>query len=301
VKNEEEWITAAEALRLLKPVFGSEYAAILTICTRAHAGLIRARAEHFMIDDKSRGPQEVPKEFWWAEGHAATLKQNWTSGDFETWIKQRTRLRAFSVSFSRADIEKLIPTEPEAPPAPKPEGETGRVDGEWDVFISHASEDKEDFVRPLAESLTRSGLRVWYDDFTLRVGDSIRRSIDHGLAKSRYGIVVISPNSLREWPQKELDALVGREVDGVKVILPVWHNIDADEVRRYSPMLADRVAVSSSKGIDRVTSELLHAIHKGTSSHSSRSGGSLAQSDGNRPLRFVQNEQQSFWGPLRER
>jgi hypothetical protein len=69
---------------------------------------------------------------------------------------------------------------------------------EWDVFISHASEDKEDFVRLLAERLRTHGLRVWYDDFTLTVGDSLRRSIDRGLARSRYGIVVISPNFLRK-------------------------------------------------------------------------------------------------------
>ena len=79
---------------------------------------------------------------------------------------------------------------------------------EWDVFIGHASEDKDDFVRSLAERLRHEGLRVWYDDFTLTVGDSLRRSIDRGLARSRYGVVVISPNFLRkEWPQKELDGL----------------------------------------------------------------------------------------------
>lgn len=106
---------------------------------------------------------------------------------------------------------------------------------EWDVFISHASEDKDDFVRPLAERLRHEGLRVWYDDFTLTVGDSLRRSIDRGLAKSRYGVVVISPNFLKkEWPQKELDGLVAREVGGIKVILPVWHNIGADQIRAYT-------------------------------------------------------------------
>jgi hypothetical protein len=70
LKNNEEWITAAEALRLLTPVFGSAYEAKLTICRRAHAGLIRARAQHFMIGDRSTRDQEVPKQFWLAEGHA---------------------------------------------------------------------------------------------------------------------------------------------------------------------------------------------------------------------------------------
>jgi hypothetical protein len=204
--TKEEWITAAEALRLLTPVFG-EYTARLTICKRAYAGLVRARAEHYMIDNQEAGAREVPKVFWWAEGQSA-LEQNWTSGDFTTYTNRgNTRHRAFGVSFSRADIEGLMPAEREVPPAAKVDGETGR-DGtmEWDVFISHASEDKEDFVRPLAESLRRSGLLVWYDDFTLKVGDSLRRSIDQGLAKSRHGIVVISPNFLKkDWPQKELD------------------------------------------------------------------------------------------------
>jgi hypothetical protein len=296
--KKEEWITAAEALRRLKPVFGSEYAAIRTICQRANAGLVRAHAERYLIDDQEAGAREVPQEFWWAEGHSA-LEQNWTSGDFTTYTNRgNTRHRAFGVSFSRADIEKLIPTEPDASPAPKPDGETGRVDGEWDVFISHASEDKEDFVRPLAESLSRSGLRVWYDEFTLKVGDSLRRSIDYGLDRSRYGIVVISPSFLKkDWPQRELDGLVAREVNGLKLILPVWHDIRADRVRSYSPTLADRVAVSSSEGIDEVTKQLMQAIGKGDAKASQIAAGPLAQPDRDRPLRFVQNEQQSFWGP----
>jgi hypothetical protein len=138
---------------------------------------------------------------------------------------------------------------------------------EWDVFISHASEDKGDFLHPLAERLRHEGLRVWYDDFTLTVGDSLRRSIDRGLARSRYGVVVISPNFLKkEWPQKELDGLVAREVGGVKVILPVWHNISADQITAYSPILADRLAVSSANGLDHVTDQLLQAIGRKASS-----------------------------------
>ncbi|MEN6575463.1 MAG: toll/interleukin-1 receptor domain-containing protein [Phycisphaerales bacterium] len=132
---------------------------------------------------------------------------------------------------------------------------------EWDVFISHASEDKDTFVRRLAETLQQRNIRVWYADFTLTVGDSLRRSIDKGLASSRYGIVVISPDFLKkEWPQKELDGLVGREADGRKVILPIWHNVDADTVRRFSPLLADRVATSTAKGLDQVVVDLMKAM-----------------------------------------
>src|ERR1051326_4003373 len=88
----------------------------------------------------------------------------------------------------------------------------------WDVFISHSSEDKESFVRPFADALVRAGLRVWYDEFSLAVGDPLPRSIDKGLANSTFGIVVISHSFLaKEWPRKELDALIERESNGEKV------------------------------------------------------------------------------------
>lgn len=134
---------------------------------------------------------------------------------------------------------------------------------EWDLFVCHASEDKVEFVSPLAERLKSSGLKVWYDDFALRLGDSLRRSIDEGLAKSRYGIVVLSPSFFKkEWPQKELDGLVARERDGINVILPIWHKIKFSDVVKYSPILADRIAAKSSEGIKKVTEKILIAIKK---------------------------------------
>lgn len=141
----------------------------------------------------------------------------------------------------------------------------------YDVFISHAREDKEDFVRPLAKRLRDKGLKVWYDEYTLTVGDSLNQKINEGLAASRFGIIVISPNFLeKKWPKKELDGLVAREVDG-KLILPVWHNITADEIGHFSPILADRLAVSSKEGLDQVVDALLRAI-KGASSSSANGG-----------------------------
>lgn len=132
---------------------------------------------------------------------------------------------------------------------------------EWDVFISHAREDKELFVRPLAELLRKHGLRVWFDEFTLTLGDSLRRSIDEGLGKCKFGVVVLSPAFFsKEWPQKELDGLVARESEGQKVVLPLWHNISAAQVRQFSPLLADRFAVSSSQGISEVVDRILEAI-----------------------------------------
>lgn len=131
----------------------------------------------------------------------------------------------------------------------------------WDVFISHASEDKDSFVRALATALTEKGLSVWYDEHSLRIGDSLRRSIDQGLLYSEFGIVVISPRFLaKEWPQKELDGLVARETGLKKVILPVWHELGVETIRRYSPILADKVATSSDKGLNKVVEDLLMAI-----------------------------------------
>jgi hypothetical protein len=132
---------------------------------------------------------------------------------------------------------------------------------QWDVFISHASEDKESFVRPLAGALEETGLRVWFDATALTVGDSLRGKIDEGLSHSRYGIVVLSPNFfVKTWPQQELDGLVSKEVSGIKVILPVWHNIDFEGVQARSPMLAGRLAAKSSVGMKSVVRELRAAM-----------------------------------------
>lgn len=133
----------------------------------------------------------------------------------------------------------------------------------YDVFNSHASEDKDSFVRSLATALHDKGLQVWYDEFSLTVGDSLRRSIDHGLSQSRFGIAIISKSFFaKEWPQRELDGLTAREINGVKVILPVWHGVSRDDVLKYSPVLADRVGVQTSKGLDYVVDELLRAINR---------------------------------------
>lgn len=116
-----------------------------------------------------------------------------------------------------------------------------------DVFVSHASEDKEDFVRPFVTCLKESGISVWYDESSLRIGDSLRRSIDNGLKNSRYGIVVLSEAFFKkEWPQRELDGLFAREVNGEKVILPIWHKISKNEVLKFSPIIADMLALNTS-------------------------------------------------------
>jgi hypothetical protein len=138
----------------------------------------------------------------------------------------------------------------------------GNVTPLYDAFISHATEDKEELVRPLAGVLQNIGHTIWYDEFQLRVGDSLRRSIDKGLASSRFGIVVLSPSFFaKQWPQYELDGLVAKEMVGGKVILPLWHKVSKNEVIGYSPSLADKVALNTaSYTIDELATALSEVL-----------------------------------------
>lgn len=131
-----------------------------------------------------------------------------------------------------------------------------------DAFICHASEDKEDLVRPLAGRLREQHIEIWYDEFSLTVGDSLRRSIDRGLSQSRFGIVVLSPSFFaKHWSQWELDGLVARQNSSAEsVILPVWHRVQGKDVLAYSPPLADKLAVSTDLGLDEVVRQLVAAI-----------------------------------------
>lgn len=140
----------------------------------------------------------------------------------------------------------------------------------WDVFISHATEDKDEFVRPLARELARElarrELRIWFDEHTLKMGDSLRKSIAEGVAASRFGVVVLSPHFFKkEWPQRELQDLSELEVDGRKVILPVWHGVDYKDVHRFSPRLADRLAGSSEKGLGPIVDMIVATISPNSS------------------------------------
>lgn len=132
----------------------------------------------------------------------------------------------------------------------------------FDVFVSHASEDKDDIVRSLAERLRDAHIEVWYDEFSLSVGNSLRRSIDKGLAQSRWGVVVLSPAFFaKQWSQWELDGLVARQNSAEDdLILPVWHNVSRDDVLAFSPPLADRFAVLTSEGLEAVVEKLVKVI-----------------------------------------
>lgn len=135
-------------------------------------------------------------------------------------------------------------------------------DSAYDVFISHASEDKEAVVRQLAASLQAQGLTVWFDEQTLRIGDSLRRKIDQGLARSRVGLVVISRSFIgKGWPNYELDGIVTRSVSGDQILIPIWHDITKQEVSDFSPSLADKVARSTATHtVDEIAAEIADLI-----------------------------------------
>jgi hypothetical protein len=132
----------------------------------------------------------------------------------------------------------------------------------YDVFICHASEDKDAIVRPLAKLLQNKHIEVWYDEFALQIGDSIRRAIDKGLSRSRFGIVVLSKAFFRkQWPQYELDGLVEKEMVGREnVILPIWHKINKSHVGKYSHSLAGRFAANTALGLAEVANRLSQVI-----------------------------------------
>ena len=147
----------------------------------------------------------------------------------------------------------------EQDPVPSVDAPDDRV---FDVFISHASEDKAEVVRPLATAIQRAGLSVWYDEFELRIGDSLRRKIDKGLANSRFGVVILSRAFFgRGWPEYELDGLVTRAVSGEQILLPIWHNVTKREVMDNSPSLADRVARSTATHtVEEIAAEIVDVI-----------------------------------------
>lgn len=122
-------------------------------------------------------------------------------------------------------------------------------DEEYDVFISHAWEDKESFVNEFVEELIKKEIRVWYDNERIGWGDSMREKIDEGLRKSRFGIAVLSPDYIADgkyWTKSELDGIFQLESINGKSLLPIWHNLTKKRVMEYSPIIAGRLAMNTA-------------------------------------------------------
>lgn len=165
------------------------------------------------------------------------------------------------------DLRRGIVTGPDISAPPKLNSQSARPIAppeDYDVFLSHASEDKDVIARPLYEALVAAGVTVWFDEAVLEIGDSLRRKIDEGLARCRYGVVILSPRFLeKRWPQRELDGLVARETSsGQKAILPIWHDLDRETLLSYSPPLADRLAGRSEQGIPSLAQSIRRVLGK---------------------------------------
>lgn len=125
----------------------------------------------------------------------------------------------------------------------------GENEEDYDVFVSHAWEDKEDFADEFVQSLCDYGIKVWYDTTQMKWGDSMRAKIDSGLKKSKFGVVVLSPDYIKEgkyWTKTELDGLFQMESINGKTLLPIWHNLTKKEVMAYSPTIASKLAMTSA-------------------------------------------------------
>lgn len=131
------------------------------------------------------------------------------------------------------------------------------------AFICHDTRDKEGIAQPLALALQRRMCTVWFDEFTLKVGDSLRAEIEKGLRECSKCIIVISQHFLSNegWTKREYDSIFTREILNQKsVILPVWNGVSAKDIYDYSPSLADKVGVDWKLGEDEVARRLVQAI-----------------------------------------
>jgi pyrimidine deaminase RibD-like protein len=148
----------------------------------------------------------------------------------------------------------------------------------FDVFVSHATEDKA-YVEPLVKALEAAGIRVWYDKLTLEWGDDLRSAIDRGLSNCRYGIVVFSKSFLakKKWTEYELNSLFALEQPGKKIILPIWHGITRDDLLQYGAGFADRLAkISSKDSYDDIVESLLGLLGRSKPQKSGATGGAAS-------------------------
>jgi len=192
-------------------------------------------------------------QFWADKGFVSLLDR---AGDVQ--IRQ-TRDEEMMAELSAYSWDEAAPPVPEATPK---QAVAGTPPMEYDVFVSHASEDKAAVVVPLTEELIKRGLRVWVYYRELRLGDKLRERIDEGLRRSRFGVVIVSPRFFaKQWPQTELNGLVALEMaDGRKRILPIWHDVEYADVAKQSPTLAARLAAKWAEGANKVADEIMRAV-----------------------------------------
>jgi len=132
------------------------------------------------------------------------------------------------------------------------------------AFISHDSRDKDPFVRELANKLTKMLCPVWYDEFKLRPGDSLRENIERGLKTCPKCIVVLSKNFFDNpgWTKREFDTIYTREIlEGKRLMIPIWLDVEKQEVFDYSPVLLDTLGIPASLGVDEVARKIMSVLN----------------------------------------
>lgn len=133
----------------------------------------------------------------------------------------------------------------------------------WDVFLSHASEDKAAIAIPLRDALVARGVTVWLDKTEMKIGSSLRRKIDEGIRSSRFGVVILSKDFLAKgWTNHELDGLVANGIsENRQALLPIWHGLTHADVRQYSPSLSDKVALdTASYTVDEISDQIAEVV-----------------------------------------
>ena len=166
---------------------------------------------------------------------------NITEEQLTVFQQQRLSPRVRNMEYAKARVEKLT----------------------YRAFISHDSRDKDDIARPLALALQNMLCPVWYDEFSLSVGDSLRESIEKGLKDTEFCILILTPHFLSKggWTKREYDSVYTKElIEERKVILPVWHGVEPKDVYEYSPILADRLGLNFNSGIENVSKKLFNRI-----------------------------------------
>lgn len=173
-------------------------------------------------------------------------------------------------NMQRSYEERIARLENQSRPVLHTVNQQEKIIPEYDVFISHASEDKEDFVDEFVAELRNAGIKVWYDTTQILWGDSLRKRIDDGLKKSRFGIAILSPNYIADgkyWTKEELDGIFQMESINGKTLLPIWHKLTKQEVINFSPIVANRKAMSTAtmtpQEIAQELAKLLNAKEKG--------------------------------------
>lgn len=158
----------------------------------------------------------------------------------------RNEMQTFLNRISGIIIQKLI--------------EQKEHEKEWDIFISYASEDREEVAQPLYNHLTSLNKQIWFDQSEIKLGESWVRKIQEGLINSEYGLFIISPNFMQKhWTNKELSTFQSLVVSNEERILPILHNLHREDLKQY-PFLYDLQNSTTDIDFDKIVQQIMQRI-----------------------------------------